>query len=104
MAPAKTKVRLVAEIKSKSFMTLLSLLFGTEFSSIKIFVRIKNELVARCQGCEQAACLECRFNNGANGAVYYTEDSHYVWIPNGTERLEATFAASEFERQQLLSI
>ena len=36
------------------------------------------------------------FNNGANGAVYYTEDSHYVWIPNGTERLEATFAASEF--------
>ena len=37
------------------------------------------------------------FNNGANGAVYYTEDSHYVWIPNGTERLEATFAASEFE-------
>ena len=37
------------------------------------------------------------FNNGANGAVYYTEDSHYVFIPNGTERLEATFAASEFE-------
>lgn len=37
------------------------------------------------------------FNNGANGAVYYTEDSHYVWIPNGTERLEATLAASEFE-------
>ena len=37
------------------------------------------------------------FNNGANGAVYYTEDSHYVWIPNGTQRLEATFAASEFE-------
>ena len=37
------------------------------------------------------------FNNGANGAVYYTEDSHYVWIPNGTERLEATFTASEFE-------
>ena len=37
------------------------------------------------------------FNNGATGAVYYTEDSHYVWIPNGTERLEATLAASEFE-------
>ena len=37
------------------------------------------------------------FNNGATGAVYYTEDSHYVWIPNGTERLEATFAATEFE-------
>lgn len=37
------------------------------------------------------------FNNGANGAVYYTEDSHYVFIPNGTERLEATLAASEFE-------
>ena len=37
------------------------------------------------------------FNNGANGAIYYTEDSHYVWIPNGTERLEATFTATEFE-------
>ena len=36
------------------------------------------------------------FNNGANGAVYYTEDSHYVWIPNGTERLEAMFTATEF--------
>ena len=37
------------------------------------------------------------FNNGASGAVYYTEDSHYVWIPNGTERLEAMFTATEFE-------
>ncbi len=37
------------------------------------------------------------FNNGATGAVYYTEDSHYVWIPNGTERLEATLSAAEFE-------
>ena len=37
------------------------------------------------------------FNNGATGAVYYTEDSHYVWIPNGTERLEAMFTATEFE-------
>ena len=37
------------------------------------------------------------FNNGQTGAVYYTEDSHYVWIPNGTERLEATFSATEFE-------
>ena len=37
------------------------------------------------------------FNNGANGAIYYTEDSHYVWIPNGTERLEAMFTATEFE-------
>ena len=37
------------------------------------------------------------FNNGQTGAVYYTEDSHYVWIPNGTTRLEATFAASEFD-------
>ena len=41
------------------------------------------------------------FNNGANGAVYYTEDSHYVWIPNGTSRLEATFAASEFELESV---
>ena len=37
------------------------------------------------------------FNNGATGAIYYTEDSHYVWIPNGTERLEAMFTATEFE-------
>jgi len=37
------------------------------------------------------------FNNGATGAVYYTEDSHYVWLPNGTERLEAMFTATEFE-------
>ena len=37
------------------------------------------------------------FNNGATGAVYYTEDAHYVWIPNGTERLEAMFTATEFE-------
>jgi len=35
------------------------------------------------------------FNNGQTGAVYYTEDSHYVWIPNGTTRLEATFTAVE---------
>ena len=39
------------------------------------------------------------FNNGATGAVYYTEDSHYVWIPNGTQRLEATFSATEFEAE-----
>ena len=37
------------------------------------------------------------FNNGQTGAVYYTEDSHYVWIPNGTTRLEATFTAAEVE-------
>ena len=37
------------------------------------------------------------FNNGATGAVYYTEDAHYVWIPNGTTRLEATFTATEFD-------
>ena len=37
------------------------------------------------------------FNNGATGAVYYTEDSHYVWIPNGTVRLEATFSATEVD-------
>ena len=37
------------------------------------------------------------FNNGQTGAVYYTEDSHYVWIPNGTTRLEATFAATEID-------
>ena len=35
------------------------------------------------------------FNNGETGAVYYTEDSHYVWIPNGTTRLQATLAATE---------
>ena len=27
------------------------------------------------------------FNNGATGAVYYTEDAHYVWVPNGTTRI-----------------
>ena len=32
------------------------------------------------------------FNNGATGAVYYTEDSHYVWIPNGTKQMEVRFA------------
>ena len=37
------------------------------------------------------------FNNGQTGAVYYTEDSHYVWIPNGTTRLEATFTATEVD-------
>lgn len=37
------------------------------------------------------------FNNGETGAVYYTEDSHYVWIPNGTVRLEATFSATEVD-------
>ena len=37
------------------------------------------------------------FNNGANGAVYYTEDSHYVWIPNGTTQLEARFVPTEFD-------
>jgi len=41
------------------------------------------------------------FNNGQSGAVYYTEDSHYVWIPNGTTRLEATFTAAEFELETL---
>ena len=37
------------------------------------------------------------FNNGQTGAVYYTEDSHYVWIHNGTARLEATFTATEVD-------
>ena len=37
------------------------------------------------------------FNNGQTGAVYYTEDSHYVWIPNGTMQLEARFAPTEFD-------
>ena len=37
------------------------------------------------------------FNNGQTGAVYYTEDSHFVWIPNGTSRLEATFTATEWD-------
>ncbi len=37
------------------------------------------------------------FNNGQTGAVYYTEDSHFVWIPNGTTRLEATFTATEWD-------
>jgi len=35
------------------------------------------------------------FNNGQTGAVYYTEDSHYVWIPNGTTLLQATLTATE---------
>ena len=37
------------------------------------------------------------FNNGQTGAVYYTEDSHYVWIPNGTMQLEARFSPTEFD-------
>ena len=37
------------------------------------------------------------FNNGATGAVYYTEDSHYVWIPNGTKQMEVRFAPTEFD-------
>ena len=41
------------------------------------------------------------FNNGDVGALYYTEDSHYVWIPNGTTRLEAMFTATEFELDSL---
>ncbi len=35
------------------------------------------------------------FNNGQTGAVYYTEDSHYVWIPNGTTLFQATLTATE---------
>ena len=35
------------------------------------------------------------FNNGQTGAVYYTEDSHYMWIPNGTTLLQATLTATE---------
>jgi len=35
------------------------------------------------------------FNNGQTGALYYTEDSHYVWIPNGTTLLQATLTATE---------
>jgi subtilisin family serine protease len=41
------------------------------------------------------------FNNGQTGAVYYTEDAHYVWVPNGTQRLEATFTAAEMELETL---
>ena len=37
------------------------------------------------------------FNNGASGAVYYTEDSHYVWIPNGTNNLMAYFTPTEVD-------
>lgn len=37
------------------------------------------------------------FNNGASGAVYYTEDSHYVWIPNGTNNLVAYFTPTEVD-------
>ena len=37
------------------------------------------------------------FNNGASGAVYYTEDSHYVWIPNGTNNLLAYFTPTEVD-------
>ena len=41
------------------------------------------------------------FNNGQTGALYYTEDAHYMWIPNGTQRLEATFTAAEMELETL---
>ena len=41
------------------------------------------------------------FNNGDVGALYYTEDSHYVWIPNGTIRLEAMYTATDFELDSL---
>ncbi|MEK9651981.1 MAG: S8 family serine peptidase [Poseidonia sp.] len=41
------------------------------------------------------------FNNGQTGAVYYTEDAHFMWIPNGTQRLEATFTAAEMELETL---
>lgn len=37
------------------------------------------------------------FNNGATGAVYYTEDAHYVWVPNGTTRMEVLFSATEYD-------
>jgi hypothetical protein len=33
--------------------------------------------------------------------VYYTEDAHFMWIPNGTQRLEATFTAAEMELETL---
>ena len=37
------------------------------------------------------------FNNGASGAVYYTEDSHYVWIPNGTYNMLVQFSPTEVD-------
>ena len=37
------------------------------------------------------------FNNGANGAIYYTEDSHYVWVPNGTYQMQVLFAPTEID-------
>jgi hypothetical protein len=37
------------------------------------------------------------FNNGPNGAVYYTEDSHYVWIPNGTYNMLVRFTPTEVD-------
>lgn len=37
------------------------------------------------------------FNNGPNGAVYYTEDSHYVWIPNGTYNMLVQFTPTEVD-------
>ena len=37
------------------------------------------------------------FNNGQNGAVFSTDDTHYMYIPNGTTRLEAVFAATEWK-------
>ena len=37
------------------------------------------------------------FNNGATGAVYYTEDAHYVWVPNGTTRMEVLFSPTEYD-------
>lgn len=37
------------------------------------------------------------FNNGQDGLVYYTEDAHYVWIPNGTYNMVVQFTPTEVD-------
>jgi len=37
------------------------------------------------------------FNNGQDGLVYYTEDAHYVWIPNGSYNMVVRFTPTEVD-------
>ena len=37
------------------------------------------------------------FNNGQDGLLYYTEDAHYVWIPNGTYNMLVQFTPTEVD-------
>ena len=37
------------------------------------------------------------FNNGQDGLVYYTEDAHYVWVPNGTYNMMVQFTPTEVD-------